>query len=452
MDASVDHRLFTEEGHKQIEKDYEDTKGAATALVRPIDKRIEGFDNREADRAKEKIRSELAKNYSPEVVDYFIATGEESGWFNNLGKINEGFYKADDSSIGNLVNLSLEGIISNPKSPNQITPNTSSREAEVVVTAPKPATLGVAVVDTLGDVAHFVKGVPDNQKAAANDFYTLLTGGPIGFVTSKAVEKGMTLLPDPVLQTIASTSEKVTNIAGQAGTSVLVGVDFDKVKESQESGHEVTEDRVSGVGAVVVTVAGAATAGAAGVLIAKAKTPKIKNKNEGNDNPGKEDSEMVGQPENPNMDVLTKRKYDEILRLEKGKRPAPETYLSTEYVAKHRAFFDDGVVRIQPSAPEGKIGRTETWVLPKSVAEKMIAESKGNPRNLEKMLGLDENYLGNNPVLVEIHQAQGFRIPSGNEFAANEFWRPGGFTYPGGLPEAVIDPVLPGGYTTKPVF
>ena len=294
VDASVDHRLFTEEGHKQIEKDYEDTKGAATALIRPIDKRIEGFDNREADRAKEKIRSELAKKYSSDVVDYFISKGEENGWFDNIGKINEGFYKADDSSIDNLVNLSLDGIISNPKSPNQTTPNTSSREAEVVVTAPKPATLGVAVVDTLGDVAHFVKGVPDNQKAAANDFYTLLTGGPIGFVTSKAVEKGMTLLPDPVLQTIASTSEKVTNIAGQAGTSVLVGVDFDKVKESQESGHEVTEDRVSGVGAVVVTVAGAATAGAAGVLIAKAKTPKIKNKKNSDGNPGVEDAEAGG--------------------------------------------------------------------------------------------------------------------------------------------------------------
>lgn len=68
------------------------------------------------------------------------------------------------------------------------------------------------------------------------------------------------------------------------------------------------------------------------------------------------------------------------------------------------------------------------------------------------MLGLDDKYFGEHPVLVEIHQPQGFKVPSGNEFGVNEFWRPGGYTYPGGLPEATIDPIPPGGYTVKPVF
>ncbi|HNG61917.1 MAG TPA: hypothetical protein PKZ52_19005, partial [Cellvibrionaceae bacterium] len=365
--------------------------------------------------------------------------------------------------IDNLVNLSLDGIISNPKSPNQTTPNTSSREAEVVVTAPKPATLGVAVVDTLGDVAHFVKGVPDNQKAAANDFYTLLTGGPIGLVTSKAVEKGMTLLPDPVLQTIAKTSEKVTDTAGQAGTSVLVGVGFDKVKESQESGHEVTEDRVSGVGAVVVTVAGAATAGAAGVLITKAKTPKIKNKNEGNDNPGKEDSEMVGQHQVPvwttkpeietllrNQNVQLKddwnvdRIYSDVLQVEKGHRPDPSEYLSADYIAHHLAEFDNGAVRFTSRAAVekyGTAGNNEAFILPKDQFVKMINESNGDLRIVEEKLALSKGYLGDkDTMIVEIKPAdlKGLKMPSGNEKGANPLWVPGGRTG-GGVSEAVVD-------------
>jgi hypothetical protein len=36
--------------------------------------------------------------------------------------------------------------------------------------------------------------------------------------------------------------------------------------------------------------------------------------------------------------------------------------------------------------------------------------------------------------------------------AANTFWRPGGLTWEGGLPEAVIDPVPEGAYVVTPVF
>ena len=142
------------------------------------------------------------------------------------------------------------------------------------------------------------------------------------------------------------------NTAGQAGTSVLVGVGFDKVKESQESGHEVTEDRVSGVGAVVVTVAGAATAGAAGVLIAKAKTPKIKNKNEGNDNPGKEDSEMVGQPD-PNNRKFKREEVERDLVNKLGKDIKSHP-LRQEYEAKvaQLSVYSE---RIRPDMSEAEL-------------------------------------------------------------------------------------------------
>lgn len=141
-----------------------------------------------------------------------------------------------------------------------------------------------------------------------------------------------------------------------------------------------------------------------------------------------------------------------VVETPKGQRPAAATYLTEAYKAAHAALFAHGAVRIQPTAPTGKIGFTETWVLPPSVADAAIARAGGDPRKLEELLGLDAGYLGAAPVRVDIPAPQNYRIPSGNEFAANAFWRPGGLTWEGGLPEAVIDPVLPGGYVVTPVF
>jgi filamentous hemagglutinin len=148
-----------------------------------------------------------------------------------------------------------------------------------------------------------------------------------------------------------------------------------------------------------------------------------------------------------NPDIIKK-----ILSIEKGERPLPETYLSQAYREMHAKMFGEGVVRIQPTAPTGTIGRSETWVLPKSVAQDAILRANGDVSKLEQYLGLDKGYLGGNPVLVNITKADGYRIPSGNEFGANDFWKPGGFTSPGGLPEAVINPVQPGGYTVSNIF
>ncbi|GEN99984.1 hypothetical protein NSE01_18170 [Novosphingobium sediminis] len=141
-----------------------------------------------------------------------------------------------------------------------------------------------------------------------------------------------------------------------------------------------------------------------------------------------------------------------VLETPKGQRPAAATYLTEAYQAAHAALFAKGAVRIQPKAPAGKIGFTETWVLPPSVADAAIAQAGGDPRKLEALLGLDAGYLGDAPVRVDIPAPQNYRIPSGNEYAANAFWRPGGMTWEGGLPEAVIDPVPPEGYVVTPVF
>lgn len=140
-----------------------------------------------------------------------------------------------------------------------------------------------------------------------------------------------------------------------------------------------------------------------------------------------------------------------VLETPKGQRPAPATYLTEAYRTAHAALFAKGAVRIQPKAPTGQIGVTETWVMPAVVADTLIATAKGDMRELERLLGFAPDYLGANPVRVDIAAPKNYRIPTGNEYAAFPEWRPGGLTWEGGLPEAVIDPVQPGEYVVSPV-
>ncbi|GLQ89401.1 DUF6861 domain-containing protein [Dyella flagellata] len=172
----------------------------------------------------------------------------------------------------------------------------------------------------------------------------------------------------------------------------------------------------------------------------------------GTEVPDKADAAAKAGPKTLKPEYSPGYNEDSILNIPKGERPDPSTYLTQSYRDAHAALFEDGAVRIQPAAPTGTIGRTETWVFPKSLADDAIAKSGGDVRALENMLGLDEGYLGDAPVRVDIPNPAGYRIPTGNEFAANGFWRPGGATWPGGLPEAVIDPVPAGSYVVNPVF
>lgn len=130
------------------------------------------------------------------------------------------------------------------------------------------------------------------------------------------------------------------------------------------------------------------------------------------------------------------------------KRPNPEEYLSSNYIKEHNALFDEGVAAFSKNdywiQKEGYFGRPDgAFVFPKDVAEAMVKEADGDPHVLEKLLGLDKGSLGNNPIMIEPKEVENLRIPSGNEGGASENvqWRPGGKTYPGGVPESVIDRV-----------
>ena len=145
------------------------------------------------------------------------------------------------------------------------------------------------------------------------------------------------------------------------------------------------------------------------------------------------------------IDDITNIKVDEI----NGKfRPNPKKYLKPEYIKQHGELFDEGVaafVRDDSNLKRfGQFGRDDgAFVFPKHVADAMVKEADGDPRVLEALLGLDPGSLGENPIMIQPNKVDNLRIPSGNEGGAkdNIQWRPGGKTYPGGVPEAVIDPV-----------
>ncbi len=136
-----------------------------------------------------------------------------------------------------------------------------------------------------------------------------------------------------------------------------------------------------------------------------------------------------------------------VLGKEKSGRPVnPEDYLGKAYVTRHLSRFDDGATRFvvrsdfeQWSVP--KPDGTE-FVMPRADADRLLLETGGNPRLLEKALGLKDNTLDfDELVRVDFDDPRSLnvRVPNGNEFGANEQWLPGG-RLPDGEYEAVIDP------------
>ncbi|GAB2027553.1 hypothetical protein [Lactovum odontotermitis] len=141
----------------------------------------------------------------------------------------------------------------------------------------------------------------------------------------------------------------------------------------------------------------------------------------------------------------------------------PETYLDPDYIIAHNKQFENGVTKFQSESQRlsdianygDSLGSPKgQFVFPKDYADEMINASGGSPRELERLLGLKQGELGDNPLRFDIDKADNIRIPSGNEpgSAQNELWRPGGYTYPGGVPEAVIDQVQPGKFNSSHVF
>jgi hypothetical protein len=142
---------------------------------------------------------------------------------------------------------------------------------------------------------------------------------------------------------------------------------------------------------------------------------------------------------------LSAEKRDEILAMGKGTRPDPSEYLSPEYIEHHLDKFHDGATRFMPANNLDKYGIAQrdgtSFVMPKNEADALMAATHGDPRALEKALGLHEGFLDSKKLVrIDISHPDDFnlRIPSGNEAGANEQWIPGGLL-PDGAAEAVVD-------------
>lgn len=96
-----------------------------------------------------------------------------------------------------------------------------------------------------------------------------------------------------------------------------------------------------------------------------------------------------------------------------------------------------------------------SFVMTKHDADALLESANGDPRNMERALGLPEGFLDDNKIVrIDVPEPEDYnlRIPSGNEAGANRDWIPGGLL-PDGLPEAVVDGrnIPPGGYSVSDI-
>lgn len=143
--------------------------------------------------------------------------------------------------------------------------------------------------------------------------------------------------------------------------------------------------------------------------------------------------------------ILTEEQQNHIAEMEKGTRPDPSDYLPQEFIDHHLDKFEGGATRFMVSDNFDLYGIGQrdgtTFVMPTDEVDGLMKSTGGDPRAMEKALGLPEGYFAEYDVIrVDVADPQGFdlRMPSGNEAGANEQWIPGGFL-PQGISEAVID-------------
>ena len=142
-----------------------------------------------------------------------------------------------------------------------------------------------------------------------------------------------------------------------------------------------------------------------------------------------------------------------ILEINKGDRPNPEDIYNSTYLKMHNQQFKNGASRFQKFQPSenwngGIVGGrdgTSFW-LSKEHADIIEKVANGDNRLYEIILGFDEGYLGDGPlyrldVTPEVVAKKGISIPSGNEVGANDWWRPTGRTFPGDIPEGVMEDI-----------
>ncbi|MGT2965088.1 T7SS effector LXG polymorphic toxin [Streptococcus acidominimus] len=141
---------------------------------------------------------------------------------------------------------------------------------------------------------------------------------------------------------------------------------------------------------------------------------------------------------------------NDIVLTSKGLRPHPTRYLSDDYLKNHLSQFENGatiimtkeqyITYVKGNPTIGIVADQSQFVMPKDFGDNVILGAKGDISKIESALGFDVGHFADGGGLIRIDVANldevGLRLPSGNEFGANNHWLPGGFT-DGGVPEGV---------------
>ena len=155
----------------------------------------------------------------------------------------------------------------------------------------------------------------------------------------------------------------------------------------------------------------------------------------------------------PKVEYRPGKTSKSVLSIPKEDRPIVEKVYSSEYIKAHKQQFENGAARFQKFQPSenwngGIVGGddgTSFW-LSKEHADIIEKVANGDNRLYEIILGLDEGYLEDGPlyrldVTPEVVAEKGISIPSGREAGANDWWRPTGRTFPGDIPEGVMEDI-----------
>ena len=145
--------------------------------------------------------------------------------------------------------------------------------------------------------------------------------------------------------------------------------------------------------------------------------------------------------------------FDSVLSMSKNNRPNVEYVYTPEYIKAHKQQFENGAARFQKFQPSenwngGIVGGSDgtSFWLSKEHADIIEKVADGDNRLYEIILGFDEGYLEDGPlyrldVTPEVVAEKGISIPSGKEAGANDWWRPTGRTFPGDIPEGVMEDI-----------
>ena len=146
---------------------------------------------------------------------------------------------------------------------------------------------------------------------------------------------------------------------------------------------------------------------------------------------------------------LSKEKFDEIIKIPKGEKPDPGSYLPQKYIQQHAEEFSNGASRIVSKSDYNKygIGKPDKWksefVSSKKNMDAIIEETKKAGTGMSDRLGIPKEQLESGDLLrIDFLPTEKYtpRIPTGNEFGARDtdpLWLPGG-KLPNGDFEAVI--------------